>query len=198
MPLPVVRAPKIGRNGFVCALSAAAALASSAGTATAKDFLDVRARDQCDPATFNAGRATPLCNPARGGSVTLAEFQAALPNGGHDAWKFNPGPSGAHLDFGGVVQVTSDAGETHTFTRVKTFGGGIVPALNAAVGNAATVDECAAMVAGGPLHATPTGIVVTSPSTQVFQAGNSMQFQRGINLYQCCIHPWMRTIITVR
>jgi len=178
-------------------LSVAAALGSSAGTVTAKDFLDIRARDQCDAATFNAGRATPLCNAARGGSVTLAEFQAAVPNGGHGAWKFNPGPSGGHLDFGGVVQVTSDAGETHTLTRVNAFGGGFVPPLNVAVGNAPTTPECAEMAAGG-LHATANGIIVTSPSAQVFSAGNSTQFPRGIHLYQCCIHPWMRTIITVR
>src|SRR5262245_24755515 len=127
MSLPMVRAlnARCGRfakgRGIVCAVSVAAALGSFAGSATAKDSLDIRARDQCDAATFNAGRANPLCNPAEAGSVTLAEFQAALTNGGHNAWKFNPGPSGGHLNFGGVVQVTSDAGETHTLTRVNAF-----------------------------------------------------------------------------
>jgi hypothetical protein len=197
MLLPMVRAPKTRYGGYtkgrgvLCALSVAAALGSFAGVATAKDHLDVRARDQCDPVTFGA-----LCNTAFDGHVTRAEFQAAVPHGGHGGWKFNPGPSGGHLDLGGVVQVVSEAGETHTLTQVRAFGGGFVIALNAAVGGADTVPECATMAAGG-LHPTPTGIIVPFGSVQTFQAGSTL-FPRGIHLYQCCIHPWMRTIITVR
>src|SRR5215510_13539278 len=175
------------RRGVICALSVAAALGSFAGTVTAKDFLDVRARDQCDPATFGA-----LCTGSHTGSVTLDAFRAALATGGHDAWKFNPGPSGAHIDRGGVVQVRSEAGETHTFTQVAQFGGGFIPALNVAVGNAAPAPECLLP------RPSPTSINVTADSSVLFQAGNSALFPPGIHLYQCCIHPWMRTIITVR
>jgi len=175
----------------VGALSLAAALGTFAGAAHAKDFLDIRARDQCDPVTFNAGRANPLCSPSHAGSVTLQEFLDALPNGGHDAWKFNPGPSGAHIDRGGTVQVRSDAGETHTFTKVVAFGGGAVPALNVAVGNAPPRIECLAP------RPNLTSINVAANTAQLFQAGGTL-FPPGINLYQCCIHPWMRTIITVR
>jgi hypothetical protein len=181
----------------VRALGLIAMLAAFAGTVSAKDFLDILARDQCDPATFNAGRTTPLCSGSNTGSVTLAQFQAALPNGGHHAWKFNPGPSGGHVDFAGLVRLTSDAGETHTFTQVAAFGGGFVTPLNVAVGNAPTAPECAAMVAGGPLHATAKGVIVPADSAQFFQAGGAL-LPSGIHLYQCCIHPWMRTIITVR
>ena len=135
MASSVIRASRTRSTIVKCrpvvgALSLAAALGTFAGAAHAKDFLDIRARDQCDPVTFNAGRANPLCSPSHAGSVTLQEFLDALPNGGHDAWKFNPGPSGAHIDRGGTVQVRSDAGETHTFTKVVAFGGGAVPALN--------------------------------------------------------------------
>jgi hypothetical protein len=49
----------------------------------AKDFLDIRARDQCDPATFNAANDTTLlrleyrqCDACSSGGV---------PNGGHHA-----------------------------------------------------------------------------------------------------------------
>jgi len=168
-----------------------------ASIAWAKDSLEVRARDQCDPATFNAGRANPLCTGSNTGSVTLQQFQDALPNGGHGAWKFNPGPSGSHIDQGGLVQFTSDGGERHTFTRVASFGGGIAAGLNVAVGNAPTTPECAAMVAGGPLHATPQGIIIAADTEQLVQAGGTL-LPPGQHLFQCCIHPWMRTTITVR
>lgn len=178
----------------VCGLLSAIAIV--AGVAWSKDFLEVRARDKCDPATFNAGRATPLCTGSNTGNVTLQQFQDALPRGGHGAWKFNPGPSGNHVDLGGSVQFTSDGGETHTFTRVANFGGGFVPALNAAVGNAPTTPECAAMSQGG-LHATASGIIIAPDTEQLVQSGGAL-LPPGQHNFQCCIHPWMRTTITVR
>jgi hypothetical protein len=176
----------------VCALVAVAG-----SIAWAKNSLEVRARDQCDPTTFNAGRATPLCTGSNTGSVTLQQFQNALPNGGEGHWKFNPGPSGNHVDNGGSVLIVSDGGETHTFTRVAQFGGGFVAGLNVAVGNAATVPECAAHVAGGPLHATPQGAIVAADTQQSVRAGGTL-LPPGTHHFQCCIHPWMRTTITVR
>lgn len=163
----------------------------------AKSSLEIKSRDKCDPSTFNAGRPSPLCTGARTGNVTLQQFNNALPNGGHNAWKFDPGTSGGSIDKGGTVRFTSDGGETHTFTRVENFGGGIVPPLNAAVGNAATTPECAAMASGGALHATPQGVIVPVGSDQTAQAGGTL-LPPGEHHFQCCLHPWMRTTITVR
>jgi hypothetical protein len=120
-----------------------------ASLAFANSSLDIKLRDKCDPATCNAGRPTPLCSGPRTGSVTLQTFLDAIPGGGHNAWKYNPGTSGASIDNGGTVHFAVDGGETHTFTRVAAFGGGVVPSFNAAVGNAPTTPECQAMVQNG-------------------------------------------------
>lgn len=177
-----------GARRVVVALGFAAIAAALAVTAGAKGFLDVRARDQCDPVTFGAG-----CTGSNTGHVTLQEFLAAVPNGGHEDWKFNPGISGNHVDHGGMVQVRSDGGLRHTFTRVAQFGGGLNAALNAAVGNAPTAPECTT----AQIEAN-ANILVTQDSVQQFAAGSSPLFPRGTSRYQCCFHPWMRTTITVR
>jgi hypothetical protein len=165
--------------------------AALAVTVAAKDggrFLDVRARDHCDPLTFGA-----ICFLSPEPEVTLAEFNAAIPLGGHEDWKFNPGRSGSEVNSGGTVQVRSDGGIRHTFTRVAAFGGGIVPRLNEAVGNAPVRPECQTeqTEANG-------NVLVVQGSVQQFRAGSSPLLPRGTNRYQCCIHPWMRTTITVR
>ena len=172
----------------VVVLGFAAIATTLAITAGAKGFLDVRARDQCDPVTFGTG-----CSGSNTGDVTLQEFNDAIPNGGHEAWKFNPGISGNHVDRGGMVQVRSDGGRRHTFTRVAQFGGGIVPALNVAVGNAPAVPECTTAQTEANAN-----ILVVQDSVQQFAAGSSPLFPRGTSRYQCCFHPWMRTTITVR
>ena len=186
---------RLGRFAMKRRLALTAGLVALVGTiavtVVAKDggrFLDVRARDHCDPVTFGA-----ICFNSPEPEVTLAEFQAALPLGGHEDWKFNPGRSGATIDSGGTLQLESDGGIRHTFTRVAAFGGGIVPALNVAVGNAPVRPECqtAQTEANG-------NVLVPQGSVQQFRAGTSPLLPRGTSLYQCCIHPWMRTQITVR
>jgi len=173
---------------IVVAVGFAAIAATLAITAGAKGFLDVRARDQCDPVTFGTG-----CSGSNTGHVTLQEFSDAIPHGGHEAWKFNPGISGNHVDRGGMVQVRSDGGRRHTFTRVAQFGGGIVATLNVAVGNAATVPECTTAQTEANAN-----VLVVQDGVQQFVAGSSPLFPRGTSRYQCCFHPWMRTTITVR
>jgi hypothetical protein len=73
-------------------------------------------------------------------------------------------------------------GEVHTFTHVAAFGGGIIPPLNALSGNPVPAPECLALE--------PDDFVAP---------GNTYQEQiegSGTQLFQCCIHPWMR--MTVR
>lgn len=175
---------------LLTALAVAAVMGTFAATVGAKDFLKIRARDECDPATFG-----PRCFGSNTGEVTLQEFSDALPNGGHEDWKFNPGISGNHVDAGGMIQVRSEGGVGHTFTRVAEFGGGRVTALNVAVGNAPTVPECVPPSTPG---ANSVSIPVLQDSVQNFAAGTSPLFPPGSHRYQCCIHPWMRTTITVR
>src|SRR5262249_52895677 len=111
----------------------------------------------------------------------------------HEDWKFNPGPSGASLNNGGTIQIRSDGGERHTFTKVAQYGGGLIAAFNAAVGNAPTRPEGQTTQNEGNAN-----IRVGQDTTQQFTAGTSPLFPKGQHLYQCCFHPWMRTVITVR
>ena len=82
------------------------------------------------------------------------------------------------MNSGDAVRGENEGGETHTFTEVLDFGGGRVPPLNLFAGPERP--ECFTAVdvpAGGHSNA-----VTLSPGTHKFQ---------------CCIHPWMHTTITV-
>ena len=138
-------------------------------------------RDDCDPASFNALLGAGAC--VGNGGTTVDEFNAELAQKRFvGAWKFNPDQFG---DIAGtIIEVENRGGETHTFTPVAVFGGGIIPPLNAASGNTTVAAECAALNpltivrAGGHLHGTPLTV--------------------GTHRFQCCIHPWMRTTVTIK
>lgn len=174
-----------------------------------------RVRDDCDPATFNAGPpdgpgAGILCNPNFDGDQTFAEFIQELTDdqeAGH--WRFQPDDK--ELDRGQRTVIDSrDAGEFHTFTRVEEFGGGIIFGLNALTfgaedaidGAGETRPECgtAATPAGDGALADPSatnrfvpdGSVLTGPTA------GSEALPRGPSKWQCCIHPWMRSEVKVR
>lgn len=151
----------------------------------------VHARDYCDPVSFariGCGR------DASAGFITLSGFNAELSSEKSvGAWRFVTSPTKA--EEGANVTVSNLGGETHTFTRVKNFGGGFVAGLNAASGNPDPAPECAQMVNGKlvPQPASADNIFLaagTSATTQV-EDGEVAHFQ-------CCIHPWMRTTIDTR
>ena len=54
-------------------------------------------------------------------------------------------------------------GETHTFTRVKRFGGGLVAPLNAAAGTPEPAPECEQMVNGNLVPQPPARIISSFP-----------------------------------
>jgi len=141
----------------------------------------VSVQDQCDPATFNASLGSGACT--KQGSMTLTQFNSEL-NATHQvaAWRFVP--SAFTIKVGQSITATNDGGEKHTFTEVKAFGGGIVPSLNSASGNTQEAPECAALPATAMIAAGAT--FRTDAATDV-----------GTELYQCCIHPWMRATVTV-
>ena len=155
--------------------------------------LTIHIRDYCDPVTFaNIGcvrTATPVAN----GIITLGGFGAEL---GADksvgAWRFVP--DHAKAEDGLNLMLQNLGGETHTFTRVKQFGGGFVAPLNAASGNPTPAPECAKVAANGSLMPQPPG------PDNIFLPGNTnaagphvAEGERA--KFQCCIHPWMRTTI---
>jgi plastocyanin len=97
---------------------------------------------------------------------------------GHQAWRNDP--SYLVVEAGKAIRVRNEGGRVHTFTKVAAFGGGKVPnpALNEGL---RTAPEC--------------------PSSIDILPGGGMRtsgLAPGDHRFQCCIHPWMRALITVQ
>jgi plastocyanin len=148
----------------------------------------VVALDECDPATFNAPTAVgaDFCkNVAVGASTTFsnlfAEAAAGTPN---PNWDFEP--DAMTIRQGTTVSVVNQGGEPHTFTEVAKFGGGFIPGLN---DSEAPAPECVAGFSS-----------VAVARTRILQGSTSQitGLSKGQHLFQCCIHPWMRTKVVVK
>ena len=137
--------------------------------------------DNCDPASFDAVLGAGSCT--RWGGLSFDKFIGALTARGEvESWRFSPGMVEARV--GQTLLAINRGGEAHTFTEVEEFGGGIVPLLNELTGNTTVAPECDAL---GPSDFIPPG---GTTSDEVEEAGTER--------YMCCIHPWMRTIVTAR
>jgi plastocyanin len=135
--------------------------------------------DACDPETFNAAVGPGTC--IRNGGVRFTKFLALL--GEHQkvgGWQFAPTSVNARV--GQELLAVNRGGEEHTFTEVEEFGGGIIPDLNALAGVPEQAPECLAETDFVP----PGGSITDDVE------------EEGTELYQCCIHPWMRTVVTAR
>jgi len=145
----------------------------------------VQLQDDCDPATFNAALGAGACQRSAATGTTLSEFTAELTaSGSVAAWRFVP-PT-LDLNEGARLAVVNTGGETHTYTEVEEFGGGVVPELNQLSGNPAAAPEC---------------LDAAEFDSSTVRAGQTVQHtfdERGLEKYQCCIHPWMRQTVTVR
>lgn len=141
--------------------------------------------DDCDPAD-PTWAPTGGCTLARG-HVTQAEFSAfagsALSSAvvGHPAWRTEP--SYVRVRPHQPVHVMNRGGRPHTLTPVAAFGGGRVPPLNAGLTMA---PECA--LAPG---AVDPFLVLPGESFML------RDLPAGVHRLQCCLHPWMRQVITV-
>jgi plastocyanin len=152
-------------------------------------FAGVVALDECDPATFNAptGAGPDFCrNVALGASTTLADLFAKAEAGTPDPnWDFEP--DSLTIKQGQFVSVVDQGGEPHSFTEVRQFGGGFIPALNGP--GETVVPECA----GG-------FSTVAVARTRILQGSrlDVTGLSKGRHLFQCCIHPWMRIEVDVQ
>ena len=136
--------------------------------------------DACDHDSFAANDV----DCARHGGVTFDQFLAEIQKtGGAGAWHITPGTLNAPV--GTDLNVMNRGGEVHTFTEVKHFGGGIIPFLNDLSGNPVAAPECLALLTPG--HDDD----FIAPGTIYHD-----DVDDGTTLYQCCIHPWMRTTVT--
>jgi len=172
-----------------CALLASPhALAQKRSTdSSVPSMAQVVALDECDPTTFNAALGPDFCkNIALGAFTTFDDLFAKAAAGTPDPnWDFEP--DSLSLKQGGILSVVDQGGEPHTFTEVKKFGGGFVTGLNAP--GEEVVPECS----GG------FGNVAVA-RTRILQGSrlDTSSLSKGEHHFQCCIHPWMRTTVTVK
>jgi hypothetical protein len=133
--------------------------------------------DACDPETFNVAVGPGSC--VRNGGVRFENFLELLTRH-HSVGAWHMTPPQTHLDVGDVLMAVNRGGETHTFTEVDEFGGGIVPDLNQRMGLTNVAPECNAATfipAGG--------------------SSSETEDEEGVEKYQCCIQPWMRAEVHV-
>ena len=87
------------------------------------------------------------------------------------------------MSVGQMLMATNKGGETHTFTEVDEFGGGIVDQLNQLSGLTTVAPECSAL--------TPRDFLAPGASSR------EVEEEAGVEKYQCCIHPWMRAQVRI-
>ncbi len=159
--------------------SPADAVSSAALEAAAAAFT-IQMLDRCEPVSFNDAVGPGTC--VGDGKVTFGEFIAELQKKQtHLQWRFQPTQVSLNADR--PVTVVNVGGETHTFTPVAEFGGGFLPDLNELSGNPVPAPECLDF---GSIAFLPPGSV--TPLSGLSQ---------GTHLFECCIHPWMRTTLEV-
>ncbi len=148
----------------------------------------IQAMDQCDPTTFNQ-MFGPVCARTSPGTTAQTFIQQLTLTKDAPQWRFaQPQVAATSHD---VIQVTNTGGELHTFTEVAHFGGGFVPPLNQLTGNTTAAPEC-----GPPPNGAPP-----SDDNHFLAPGASFTFTEdevGTHLYQCCVHPWMHEVLTIR
>jgi len=166
-------------------VAAIALLSLTAGADAVQGDKKIRMYDDCEPTSFNAvlGPGTCIGN----GHTTFAEFIEELEET-QDAHKWRNQPGNMHLNVGRPTLIENRGGETHTFTPVADFGGGFINDLNGISGNPVPAPECLNL---GAIVFIPAGGVEEGPT-----AGSS-ELPVGTHRFQCCIHPWMRTVIEV-
>ena len=167
------------------AFAAVALLSLTAGAGAVQGDKKFRMYDDCEPVSFNAVLGDGAC--VGNGKTTFDEFIAELLATQHaDAWRNQP--SAMLLNVGRPTFIENRGGETHTFTPVANFGGGFVNELNGISGNPVPAPECLNF---GAIVFIPAGGSEEGPT-----AGSS-DLPVGSHKFQCCIHPWMRTVIEV-
>lgn len=195
--LPATRRAR--RNRLLIALGIAAAInvafaaslvgvAGSSTASAAQSPVTVKIEDDCDPTTFDAVLGAGAC--IGDGETTFEELigQVAADKNA-PKWRFSRTSFG--ITSGRHIAVPNRGGEFHTFTEVANFGGGCVPELNHLMG-LTPVPECDDEIAPGvPKVFATTGV----------KAGESIHVHglaKGTHKFECLIHPWMRSTVTVR
>ncbi len=179
--------------------------------ATAQSAATITMRDACDPDSFNATVGPGTCIAGAHGTTLFPDFIAELQED-HiaGAWRFNPllDASQGHFKLvrlnlhpGEPTTIENKGGETHTFTRVKQFGGGFIPVLNGLSENPSPAPECAQVLPDGSLAPQPesdTNQFVEAGKTEPGPTAGTSALPHGVTRWECCIHPWMRMLVVVK
>jgi hypothetical protein len=124
------------------------------------------------------------------GKVTTEEFDEYLVSPlvpsivGHPSWANDPGY--VKLRAWKRLRIRNEGGRTHTFTEVASFGGGRVPPLNG-VGIPGLT----------PLTPAPECLSTAVINIPGGAKDETEELGPGNHNFQCCIHPWMRTVVRV-
>ncbi len=167
------------------AFTAVALLSLTVGADAIQGDKKIRMYDDCEPTTFNAVLGDGAC--IGNGHTTFAEFIEELEET-QDAHKWRNQPSQMHLNVGRPTIIENRGGEVHTFTPVANFGGGFIPDLNGISGNPVPAPECLNV---------PALVFIPAGATEEGPTAGSSELPVGVSRFQCCIHPWMRTVIEV-
>ena len=154
--------------------------------------IPIQILDDCDAVTFNAAIGPGTCVGT--GAITFTQFLSEV-TAFHQApqWRFAPNQMTIHV--GQPFTATNLGGETHSFTEVDQFGGGLVPILNDLSGAGPTRPECFIAAAKFQAHLRDSSFLTPGQSFTDSESSNDLP---GPVLYQCCIHPWMHETLTVQ
>ena len=180
-----MKRPRILQILVWTALCSAVVLSLTAGAGAVEGEKKIRLLDDCEPTSFNAVLGDGAC--VGNGNTTFDEFIEELSET-QDAHAWRNQPSKMKLPVGRSTIIENTGGETHTLTPVAAFGGGFVAELNGISGNPVPAPECLNF---GAMIFIPAGGTEEGPTA------GSDDLPVGTHKFQCCIHPWMRTIIEV-
>jgi hypothetical protein len=156
-----------------------------------------RLRDRCEPRSFNAAVGDEICTG--NGDVTFDQFIAEVEKKHeHGAW--NLSPEQVTVQAGTPLRIRNEGGEVHTFTKVARFGGGFVDILNELSRNPVPRPACARKAADGtlvPRAPSATNLFLPGGARATVSTGAGTKVTSGLNRFQCCLHPWMRTRVSV-
>jgi plastocyanin len=170
-------------------------LALAAPSDASRGGQKVEIQDDCQPASFNQAVGAGTC--IGDGETPFARFLAEVTaTQKAKDWKFDP--SMLAIRGGRPVILENEGGETHTFTMVKAFGGGFIPILNQLSGNLVPAKECVTTLADGIQKAKPPSAVNVFVAADKEGAFKTAGLKPGKYMFQCCIHPWMRIVLTVK
>jgi hypothetical protein len=171
--------------------TASLAVAATAG-ASSGGGVTIQSRDACDPATF----PPDVCNRTdnSGGVVSFGELATVLPQKlSHPAWKFTKDQVTVKRGTP-VIAEFGRGGEIHTFTDVTATGPGpgCIPDINVLLGfDPDEIGPACVELGGlggvigrdGLFPGVPKTIDTSTPGTRIFE---------------CMLHPWMQTVVTVQ